>query len=59
MEVVELKDRQQRSLDALRAHIDTLLSENWTIAGRSPLTLRRGKQMCYVLHGMLISDRFI
>lgn len=59
IEVVELEDRQQRKLDALRAHIDTLLSEHWTIASRSPLTLRRGKQMCYVLHGMLISDRFI
>lgn len=56
IEVVELPDRQQRQLDALRVHINALLADHWLIAGRTPLTLRRGQQVCYVLHGMLISE---
>lgn len=56
IEVVELPDRQQRQLDALRMHINALLADQWLIAGRTPLTLRRGQQICYVLHGMLISE---
>ncbi len=56
IEVVELPDRQQRHLDALRLHIDGLLADDWRIASRNPLTLRRGQQLCYVLHGMLVSD---
>ncbi|MFO7705218.1 MAG: hypothetical protein R6V43_08810 [Halopseudomonas sp.] len=56
IEVVELPDRQQRQLDALRMYINALLADQWLIAGRTPLTLRRGQQVCYVLHGMLISE---
>lgn len=56
IEVVELPDRQQRQLDALRLHINGLLADQWLIANRTPLTLRRGEQTCYVLHGMLVSD---
>jgi len=56
IDVVELPDRQQRHLDALRLHIDGLLADRWLIASRNPLTLRRGQQVCYVLHGMLVSD---
>lgn len=56
IEVVELPDRQQRQLDALRMHINALLADQWLIADRTPLTLRRGQQVCYVLHGMLISE---
>lgn len=56
MEVVELPDRQQRQLNALRLHISGLLGDQWLIASRRPLTLRRGHQVCHVLHGMLVSD---
>ena len=59
IEVVELTDRQQRQLDALRIYIDDLLADQWQIASRSPLTLQRGDQLCYVLHGMLISDDLV
>lgn len=58
IEVVELLDRQQRQWDALRVHINALLADQWLIDGRTPLTLRRGQQVCYVLHGMLISEIF-
>jgi hypothetical protein len=56
IEVVELLDRQQRKLNELRSHIDDLLDEGWVIAQRNPLTLQRNSRVCYVLHGMLISD---
>lgn len=56
IEVVELLDRKQRKLNELRSHIDDLLDEGWSIAGRNPLTLQRNSRICYVLHGMLISD---
>ncbi|PCC98052.1 hypothetical protein EAO82_04715 [Halopseudomonas pelagia] len=59
MEVVELPDRQQRQLDALRLHINNLLADKWVIASRNPLTLQRGEQVCYVLHGMLVSDGLV
>lgn len=59
IEVVELPDRQQRHLDALRLHIDDLLADQWRIASRNPLTLQRGEQRCYVLHGMLVSDGLV
>ncbi|WP_150278746.1 hypothetical protein [Halopseudomonas salina] len=56
IEVVELPDRKQRKLNELRCHIDHLLDEGWVIAKRNPLTLQRNTRVCYVLHGMLISD---
>ena len=56
IEVVELPERKQRKLTELRSHIDELLQDGWTIATRNPLTLQRGSQLCYVLHGMLVSD---
>lgn len=56
LEVVELPDRKQRKLNELRSHIDDLLNEGWIISTRNPLTLQRGTHICYVLHGMLISD---
>lgn len=56
IEVVELPDRQQRKLNELRSHIDALLKEGWQIATRNPLTLQHGSRICYVLHGMLVSD---
>ncbi|WP_339844444.1 hypothetical protein [uncultured Halopseudomonas sp.] len=56
IEVVELLDRQQRKLNELRSHIDDLLDDGWVIAQRNPLTLQRNARVCYVLHGMLISD---
>ncbi|WP_022964535.1 hypothetical protein [Halopseudomonas pelagia] len=59
IEVVELPDRQQRHLDALRVHINELLADQWLIASRNPLTLRRGQQVCYVLHGMLVSEGLV
>ena len=59
IEVVELPDRQQRQLDALRLHINNLLADQWLIASRNPLTLQRGEQVCYVLHGMLVSDGLV
>lgn len=59
IEVVELPDRQQRQLDALRVHINNLLADQWLIASRNPLTLQRGEQVCYVLHGMLVSDGLV
>ncbi|WP_231703282.1 hypothetical protein [Halopseudomonas pelagia] len=59
IEVVELPDRQQRQLDALRLHINNLLADKWVIASRNPLTLQRGEQVCYVLHGMLVSDGLV
>lgn len=56
IEVVEWPERQQRKLDALRRHIDDLLNDGWVIASRNPLTLQQGSRLCYVLHGMLVSD---
>ncbi|WP_373186255.1 hypothetical protein [Halopseudomonas sp.] len=56
IEVVELPDRQQRKLKELRSHIDDLLNDGWQIATRNPLTLKQGYRICYVLHGMLISE---
>lgn len=56
IEVVELVDRQQRKLNELRNHIDDLLNDGWAISSRNPLTLQRDFRVCYVLHGMLISD---
>ncbi|WP_296217503.1 hypothetical protein [Pseudomonas sp. UBA2684] len=48
--------KEQRSLPALRAHIEQLLSNGWVIAERSPLKLQLGRRTCLVLHGMLISE---
>lgn len=59
IEVVELEDRKQRQLSELRSHINQLLCCGWQIATRHPLTLQKGRQACYVLHGMLISDSLI
>jgi len=59
IEVVELEDRKQRQLSELRSHINQLLYCGWQIATRHPLTLQKGRQACYVLHGMLISDSLI
>ena len=59
IEVVEWPERQQRKLDELRRHIDDLLNDGWMIASRNPLTLQQGRRLCYVLHGMLVSDALI
>tara|TARA_R110002051_G_scaffold310032_1_gene382944 strand:- start:194 stop:460 length:267 start_codon:yes stop_codon:yes gene_type:complete len=59
IEVVEWPERQQRKLDELRRHIDDLLDDGWMIASRNPLTLQQGSRLCYVLHGMLVSDALI
>lgn len=56
IEVVELPERKQRKLTELRNHIDGLLNEGWQISTRNPLTLQRDSNVCYVLHGMLVSD---
>lgn len=52
-------DKKGRHCHALREHIDELIADGWLIASRHPFTLRRGRQACYVLHGMLISDSII
>ncbi|MFT6431473.1 MAG: hypothetical protein ACJAXR_002629 [Halopseudomonas sp.] len=59
VDVVELEDRKQRQLSELRSHINQLLYCGWQIVTRHPLTLQKGRQACYVLHGMLISDSLI
>lgn len=59
IEVIEIPDRQQRQLDALRVHIEGLLADQWCICSRNPLTLKRGEQICHVLHGMLVSEGLV
>jgi hypothetical protein len=59
IEVVELAERKERHLTELRSHINQLFYCGWQIATRHPLTLQKGRQACYVLHGMLISDSLI
>jgi hypothetical protein len=48
--------QEQRDLPALRALIDKLLDNGWTIIGRDPLQLRSGRRTYLVMHGMLISE---
>lgn len=59
IEVVELADRKQRQWAELRNYVNELLDSGWQIATRNPLTLQRGPHVCYVLHGMLISESLI
>ncbi len=53
---MESAKQEQRTLPALRAHIDKLLSKGWAITHRSPLTLQSGRKTYRVMHGMLIGE---
>jgi hypothetical protein len=56
MSKMESTQKEQRSLPALRAHINKLLAKGWVISERSPLTLQSGRKTYMVVHGMLIGD---
>lgn len=49
-------DEDLRHLHALRAHIDSILLEDWQVVSREPLTLRRGADRWIVRYGMLVSE---
>lgn len=49
-------DDDPRQLHALRAHIDSIICEDWQIVCRAPLTLRRGADRWIVRLGGLTSE---
>lgn len=45
-----------RKHNALRACIDKLVQQGWSISGRDPVRLERGSRISIVRNGKLIND---
>lgn len=54
---MELARIEQREFTAMRAHIEQLLNNGWSITSRSPLTIERQGQRSVVRCGVLISSQ--
>lgn len=44
----------KRKYHAMRAHIDKLIAEGWSISGRDPVRIERGHRVMEVREGVLI-----
>ena len=53
--VIEAAAFQVRQFNELRAHIDQMLSDGWSITGRDPVRLERGVQIKIVRGRALIN----
>jgi hypothetical protein len=54
---MELARVEQREFTAMRAHIEQLLGNGWTITSRFPLTIERQGRKSVVRCGVLISSQ--
>lgn len=58
MEEIEVAGlpEDERKLNDTRARVDQLLAEGWSIVGRDPLTLQRGRtKLCVRSNGIIVS----
>jgi hypothetical protein len=54
---MELAQTEQREFNGMRAHVEQLLANGWSITARFPLTLERQRQKAVVRCGVLISSQ--
>jgi hypothetical protein len=54
---MELAQEEQREFNAMREHVEALITQGWRITARFPLTLERQGSRAVVRCGVLISSQ--
>ncbi|MBX9912828.1 MAG: hypothetical protein K2Y25_02920 [Pseudomonadaceae bacterium] len=54
---MELAQKEQREFNAMREHVEALITQGWRITARFPLTLERQGSRAVVRCGVLISSQ--